>query len=428
MQELKGKKMALMAADIWTAGMRRAWAPSRYRSVERFARERIVLPDSSPIPGALDLRVTPYLIEPAEQLRNPHVREIVIIAPSQVGKTVFHFVLISWTADQDPSMLQFVMGRDRDAKHIATDRFRPIIMSSPKLRQYVHNESRQILSSKIELNGALFFFESAGSAAALASKPLKRCCADETHLWDLDVEGEGNPLDLLKGGLTNYFDSQMVVTTTPTHEEEIGWQEYLKGDMCVFEVPCPRCGIYQEWTFEQIRAPRGMEDADLVRMSGSCWLECRQCAGRIEEGERMSLASLGRWRAQKARGRTSVKSYRISGLYSPWRTFSEIYALWMECAGDPLKLKSYYNTVLGLPWEDRVDEVQLRRTEVLSGMPYARGEIPADVELVTAFVDWHGKERGLYWSLWGWGSRRRWTWCWRSMMSSSTRRFTSARW
>jgi len=298
------------------------------------------------------------------------------------------------------------MGRDEDADIIARDRFASILKASPKLWRYVHSETRGIQKARIALNGAHCYFDTSASLGAISSKPLKRVCADELHLWPRDVKGEGNPLDIISMALTNYEDSLEMRVSTPTDERSMIQGEYELGDQREYYVACPHCAFEQILKFEQIRVPEGIVEPQKIRASKLAWYECAECAGRIDDWQKTAIMGSGRWIAQRPIENPTHRSYKI-GMYSPWRTFSEIKARHLECGGDPTKLKAFTNTVLGEAWKDSAGGVEIEIVSTLEGMLNDRGNVPAETQLLAGFVDWHGKEKGLYWSLWAFACRRR---------------------
>jgi len=387
--------------------VQRAFYPTRFTSVVEWALERVVLPDTTPEPGPLNLRRTPYIEEIAEAMILPEVRVITAAASRQVGKTILLFLLAGWTIDQDPSPLQYLMGRDEDADTICRDRFAPILKASPMLWQYVRSETRDIQKARIALNGAHCYFDTAGSLGGISSKPLKRVCADELHLWPRDVKGEGSPLDIISNALTNYEQSLEVRVSTPTDGRSLIQQEYELGDQREYYVACPHCEFEQILKFEQIRAPEGINDPLKIRAGGLAWYECAECAERIDDWQRLAIMGQGRWIQKHPVEKPTHRSYKIGGLYSPWRTFSEIKAKHLECGGDPLKLKVFTNTVLGEVWKDSAGGVEIEIVSTLEGMLNDLGRVPAEAQMLVGGADWHGRERGIFWSLWAFACRRR---------------------
>ena len=59
----------------------------------------------------------------------------------------------------------------------------------------------------------------------------------------------------------------------------------------------------------------------------------------------------GEWRPTNPEGR--FPGFHISALYSPWVTWPELAALWLEKKRSPEELKTFINLQLGEPWEER---------------------------------------------------------------------------
>lgn len=66
-----------------------ALLPPEKLSVEDWLRANVVLDETTAFPGPLDVRNSPWLIAPFQDLANHSVREIVLTCAVQSGKTTF---------------------------------------------------------------------------------------------------------------------------------------------------------------------------------------------------------------------------------------------------------------------------------------------------------------------------------------------------
>src|SRR5690606_13646937 len=67
------------------------------------------------------------------------------------------------------------------------------------------------------------------------------------------------------------YERKHFYSTTPTIEEAIEWQEYLRGDQRKYFVPCPHCGTLQhlEWGGAQTR--HGVKWAKDAQRADKTW-------------------------------------------------------------------------------------------------------------------------------------------------------------
>jgi phage terminase large subunit GpA-like protein len=109
---------------------------------------------------------------------------------------------------------------------------------------------------------------------------------------------------------------------------------------------------------------------------------CAECGAGWTESERHAAVSRGQWVATaKFNG---AAGFWFNALYSPWVDLVDTVEEFLACRKDPMRLKTFVNTILAETWEDQGDGVDdyavAQRKEDYDG-------IPEDVVLLTAGVD-----------------------------------------
>ena len=95
----------------------------------------------------------------------------------------------------------------------------------------------------------------------------------------------------------------------------------------------------------------------------------------LEEHDREQMVRAGRWIATvPALGRKP--GYHLDGLSSPFVPWSTIAERYVGAAGDPRKLKGFYNLVLGLPYEISGDAPSHEALMLRREYGLKRGHIP----------------------------------------------------
>lgn len=391
--------------SIWSDAERRAWDVSRYATISAWAMDTIVLPPTTPEPGPLDLGRTPYLIPILDAIGAPWVRKITFIAGSQIGKTTVEIILAGWAMAEHPTEMLFLMGRAEDAETLAVNRVKPIIECSPRLIELVTSVSRQLKRDRIEVNGAAIYFDTATSKAAVSSKPIEILLCDEMHLHPVSLGGEGSPYHLGEMRVSNYPSGKIIDTSTPTDAEMLGWVHFEQGTQHVWHIRCPHCGGLQIYKLASIKIPDGERNPQRMRALKLAWYECEKCGVRITELEKDKALRGGQFIAnnQDVEHPTHMSFY-VSGVASPWRSYSDIIAQFFESKDNPEKLQAFYNTVLGENWQDRIATVDISDIEKRAAVgAIERGLLPNETQMLTAGVDWHGERKGFYFSVWAWG-------------------------
>jgi phage terminase large subunit GpA-like protein len=382
---------------------REIWRTSRWASLSEWAEASIVLPPTTPAPGPLDLDVTPYARLPMDCILYPHTEIVTIVAGAQMVKTLIQIVLTCYVIDQMPTNVLFLMGGEKDANEIATDRIAPVIKASPVLSRYIQSEHRQLNIDKIEANGANIYFGSANVPGQVASRSIEIGLADESHLYKVDVSDEGNPLKLQRKRLENYPGSKQIHTSTPTNDAALVWVEYEKGTQHKLRFRCIHCGESQAWDWHDIKVPDGMRDPNRIKAEMLAYYVCPTCGGIAEETDKPAMLASCHYVTDNTLENPPHYSFHLQGMASPWRSFSKIMSEFFEARNSPPELKVFINTTVGENFNDSRNYLSREALEMLANNPnLERGVCPKDTLLVTCGCDWHGARKGLYWLICAW--------------------------
>ncbi|MGI9142953.1 MAG: terminase gpA endonuclease subunit, partial [Fluviibacter sp.] len=109
---------------------------------------------------------------------------------------------------------------------------------------------------------------------------------------------------------------------------------------------------------------------------------CYECGAAWTESDRHMSVAHGKWVAHKPFN--GAAGFWFNALYSPWVDLVDTVEEFLACRKDPMRLKTFVNTILAETWEDQGDGVDdyavAKRKEDYDG-------IPDDVVLLTAGVD-----------------------------------------
>lgn len=337
------------------------------------------------------------MVEPMDAFNDPRVREITIVAPSQVGKSEVELNVIGYIIDQDPGSTLYVQPNLDDAKKFSRLRIAPMFRDSPRLRRKVTEvKSRDSGNTVLQKTfpGGMLTIVGSQSPSALASTPARYVLGDEVDRWALSAGTEGDPWSLAAARTTTYYNAKMVAVSTPTIK---GFSRIEKlfndGTQERWCTKCPDCGEWHSISFEQIKFDFETIKAGKTmtyQINSLMWC-CPSCGCAHTENE--MRAQPYKWIAFNPeaiyRGR---RSFWINAFSSPWRSWDTIVLGFLESRKDPEKLKVFYNTVLGELWEDRGDmmdegEMLARREDygtLNDGTPV---ELPEGVLVLTCGVD-----------------------------------------
>lgn len=338
----------------------REWADSRRMLPSKGAAE----------PGQWRTNRVPFLAEIMDCLNPYHPsRRVVFMKSSQVGGTEIALNFMGWFVDTQRSSLMVVQPTLDMAEKFSKQRFAPMIEASPTLSQKIKPaRSRDSGNTTLmkEWPGGLAVLAGANSAASLASMPIGNLLLDEIDRYEQDIDGEGDPIKIAEARTTTFRRAKILLISSPTIESlsRIN-KEFLASDQRHYHVPCPHCGEHQVLKFEQLRWPEKQPEEALYY--------CEHCGTGIEHSHKTWMLDNGYWLANNPESK--VAGFHISGLYGPSGlalTWGEIAAEYDAVKYDPVRLKVFKNTRLGvvekdptekLDWEElkaRAEDVPLR--------------------------------------------------------------------
>ena len=245
----------------------------------------------SSIPGLWRHANAPYFKEAMEIYSLPWVRELIVAAASQIGKTEFEYNTLGYDADYDPGPTLFVMPSKDTVQRVSLDRIQPMFDDCAPLRALKSKNPDDMTTARIKLNNGMFIYMGwAGSDAILASTPVKHVKIDEA-----DLVGR-RAINLARARFRTFsFEYKLLEVSKPSTEEGPIWEDLNSCHIIFdFHVPCPHCGHEQTMHFGQFRWTDGVTDPKRIETTKDAWYECESCAGRWDESLRNFAAQQGR--------------------------------------------------------------------------------------------------------------------------------------
>lgn len=296
------------------------------------------------------------------------------------------------------------------AKKIATDRFEKMIASAPVLARR-HAKGHADKTSEKRIGGVRVTFLWAGSATELASNPAGLAFVDEVDRMSDDVGGEGDPVELLRARTRNYPDSKLGIFATPTVEGASAVERhYLNGTRHKWAWPCLHCGAWFVPRLELLIWPNGATP-EVARERAV--VVCDQCGGEHHDDKKARLNAAGIMiphvvdeqgveHAVETPKRTSIASFWVSGLCSPWVPFGVTAELLVGAyqSGKQTTIQSIVNTWGGEVFSMKGEapdweEVSANRIE------YPPQTIVPGLQKITLGAD--VQKLGIFYVVRGWG-------------------------
>lgn len=396
--------------------------PPRLSIAEWADRYRIVPPGTSPEPGPWRTDRVPYLRGIMDTLSDRRVQRVVAMLASQTGKTEVALNAIGYYIDQEPSPILVVQPNEKPmAEAFSKDRLAPMIAHTPALRDKIKparakDSGNQVLHKVFP--GGYISITGANSPAGLASRPIRVVLLDEVDRYPPSAGAEGDPVSLAIQRTANFaWTKKIYIVSTPTIKGHSRIErEWERSDQRRFFVPCPECGHMQhlrwggpgepgglKWEKSEYRDDLPHHHGDVrrgntVHHTATASYECEQCRALIPESAKTWMLRCGQWRATNPDGQ--FPGFHLNALYSPWVTWQSLAEEWLEKKDNPEALRTFINTKLAEPYEERGEAPDWQRIYERRES-YPMGRCPEGVVFLTAGVDVQADRIEAY--VWGWG-------------------------
>ena len=331
----------------------------------------------------------PYVRGWYDAFADPTKREVSLVSAAQTGKTQCFLNMVAFAVATDPGPLFYVLPASTLARSFSETRLQPMLRDCPATAAKIPENSDHFKLDQMSMLDMNINLAGANSAGQLASRPIRYLFLDEVDKFPESSAKEAGAVELAKIRTETFWNSKVMITSTPTVEDGAIWQSFLKGDQQYFHCPCPRCGESFDFEMDHIKWPKEFKVDGVWDLSGverNAYMQCPHCEGRIEQTEKAQMVREGEWIASNPDAPDDLASFHLSSLYSPWRTWGSIAREMLAAKGNYSKAQMFHTNVLAKPW---LQEAQELTTESLADLKkeYLLGEIPEGVKLITMGAD-----------------------------------------
>ena len=351
----------------------------------------------------------------------PALRAIHIRKASQLGYTTILGALVGYLVARRGTHLAIAQPTDADAREFRRDAITPLFDGIEELRLLDATARADQATTGHRVYAASSLRIMGGTQPGRWRRFVCDCLLiDERDAFPDNVggdeSGEGDVSVLALRPLQNR-QGRLITGGTPTTAR--GPSAITRDAMgaalaMVYAVQCPECGELDDLQWERLRWRKDVASVDAA--AETALHHCGRCGvawphGKLRkaiEGGRWVESHLpegapfpvpldgGRW-LDTRRGKPVVRDaanaatawprsigLSITGLYSVWRSWPDLVALWLACTGDPAKLQAFTEQQLARPWERATEGLEHGR---LRRMAQSIEGVPSDAEAIVVSMD-----------------------------------------
>ena len=355
--------------------------------------ERRIPPEASAEPGTWNTSRAEYQREIMNAVSDPLTERVVMMTAAQIGKTEIILNTIGYFIDQEPSPILLLNPTLEMGMSFSKDRLAPMIRDTPALTGKIKDprarDSGNTLLHK-KFTGGHITIAGANSPASLASRPIRVLLCDEVDRYPVSAGIEGDPLSLAMKRTQNFWNRRIVWVNTPTILGVSRIEKaYSASSKEVWYVPCPECGEFQPYSWEQFKFKDLREPV----------MTCVKCGKSFNEVEWKTNQNKGIWRVTNP-DEEKIRGFHLNVFASSWAKWTSLIEHYQEAfRNGEEELKAWWNTVLGLPYENAVGTIEVEALE--SHREEYPAELPDGVLVLTAGVD--TQDDRLEYEVVGWG-------------------------
>lgn len=386
--------------NLWKRLMKIIAPPPDLTVSEWADRYRKLSPEASAEPGQWRTDRAPYQREILDAVTDRRTDTIVVMSSAQVGKTELELNTIGYHIEYDPAPMLSVQPTDTMAETFSKDRLAPMLRDCPKLSEKVQDAKSRNSGNTIlhkSFPGGHITMIGANAPSQLASRPIRIVLFDEIDRFPMSAGSEGDPVSLAIKRTTTFWNRKIMMVSTPTIKGASRIEfEFENSSMEEWNVLCPHCGEYQEFQWERMQYDT--ENDEVINVEG---MVCKHCGAIGSETEWKKGLIKGKWVAKHPE-RVKKRGFHLNEFTSPWKTWLEIVSDYLDAKKAPETLKVWWNTALGLPYEELgeldMEDLLAKRREMYN---LVDKDAPLDVLVLTASVD--VQDNRLEYEIVGWG-------------------------
>lgn len=254
---------------------------------------------------------TPYLVEPMDVLTSLDFQGMVFVGPARTGKTMMSLGWLTHTVKTDPADMMYVHMDRENARKWSKGDLERFLQASTAVRAHQLTNRKDDNTFDKEFDSGMRFLLTYPTASNLSGITIPRGWLIDYDRMDDNVDGEGNPFDLLQMRTTTFKRfGKTVAESSPNPNKEIQdpkwtpgtpheappirgiFELYNRGDRRRWYWRCSHCDESFEPDFKLLRHA---DSADIMECRETTYMLHPGCGGVLEPNMKEELNAGGRW-------------------------------------------------------------------------------------------------------------------------------------
>lgn len=360
-------------------------------------------PESSASPGKWYSH--PWQVEILDAMTNQKDQFVIVKKSTRIGYTKMLTITHAYFIHQRPSSQLHYQPNDDEARGFAEDELETMIRDNPEIRKLittpnVRGRAKKEKTVKKIYPGGYLEVLGAQSDRNFNRRTVRVVVGDEVDTWKREAGKAGDAIKTMFRRTSDFWDRKNIIGGKPvgaSYNPEIEYDNldgisivdywFKQGTQEHRHLPCPHCGHYQKFLWEDLTWEKDYNDDGTIKKHypETAHFVCKKCKGKIYDKHKRAMDEKGKWVADNPNAK--IRSFHIWAFlsYSPNVTWADIVQEFLDAKKDKLKLKAFYSEVCAKTWEE--DYTTVEANQFIARKEQYEAEVPEAVLLLTAGVD-----------------------------------------
>jgi hypothetical protein len=217
-------------------------------SIDEWAKSNVILPAGYCPPGNYDVNISPYFKEIFAAIKDPHIRQINIMAPPRSGKTLVGEITLLYLIANSPGNILWIQSTEAAMKKMGDARMSKLLRLCQPVEKLIDTNDRYaVTQTKYKFANGIEVHLANATLKSLQSFGYKYIIFDECWLADTGLIAEAQARI---GDFPNTY--KIILISQGGQLERPDWElEFNRAPIKEYGYVCSKCSTQQLYTFNQ---------------------------------------------------------------------------------------------------------------------------------------------------------------------------------